>query len=145
MQTFVPYSRPYALPLPLVAPTAVTSAPDVNYPDVSGGGLMALANATSNFALRFSGESPARKARYCLPTRASSSRYNQNRHWQAYCVSVGTCRTQALLAQTSARLQASCKAVSRLAARVPASCEFVSQSLLTCRGAHMAQLLVTLS
>ena len=61
MQTFVPYSRPYALPLPLVAPTAVTSAPDVNYPDVSGGGLMALANATNNFALRFVGERQSSK------------------------------------------------------------------------------------
>jgi len=59
VQTFVPYGRPYALPLPLVAPTAVTASPDVNFPDVSAGGLMTLANATSNFALRFSGEIPA--------------------------------------------------------------------------------------
>ena len=54
---FKPYNSPYATPLPTNArPTAVTAAPNVNYPDVSSGGVMALANATSNFALRFVGE-----------------------------------------------------------------------------------------
>jgi len=52
-QTFVPYGSPYATPIPANAtPTAVTAAPNVNYPDVSSGGDMTLANATNNFALR---------------------------------------------------------------------------------------------
>ena len=78
VQTFVPYCRPYALPLPLVAPTGVTSAPDVNFPDVSAGGLMTLANATSNFALRFSGESPALEAVSRCLTRAFWLQYSLN-------------------------------------------------------------------
>jgi len=54
---FKPYNSPYATPIPANAtPTAVTAAPNVNYPDVSSGGVMALANATNNFALRFVGE-----------------------------------------------------------------------------------------
>ncbi len=67
-QTFVPFvanqSEPYGSPnkLPLLGnlrPTATTTTPDVNFPDVSSGGLMALANATTNFALRFVGERPS--------------------------------------------------------------------------------------
>jgi len=58
MQTFVPYGSPYTMPIPQDArPSAVTSASSVNYPDVSSGGVMALANATTDFALRFVGES----------------------------------------------------------------------------------------
>ena len=63
VQTFVPYNSPYTLPIPANArPTAVTTAPGINYPDVSSGGLMTLANATTNFALRFVGVSPAMSA-----------------------------------------------------------------------------------
>jgi len=52
-QTFVPYGSPYMLPIPQDArPSAVTTATSVNYPDVSSGGLMTLANATTDFALR---------------------------------------------------------------------------------------------
>ena len=67
-QTFVPYGSPYTLPIPTNAtPRAVTTAPSVNYPDVSSGGLMTLANATSNFALRFVGEADAMTAEcHCL-------------------------------------------------------------------------------
>jgi len=55
-QVFNPYGRPYALPVPMtVQPSAVTVAPDLNFPEVSDGGLLALADAESNFALRFSG------------------------------------------------------------------------------------------
>jgi len=55
-QVFNPYGRPYALPIPTIAqPSAVTAAPDLNFPEVSDGGLLALADAESNFALRFSG------------------------------------------------------------------------------------------
>ncbi len=54
---FAPYGPPYTLPIPADAqPSAVTTAPDVNYPDTSSGGLMALAGVPANFSLRFSGE-----------------------------------------------------------------------------------------
>ncbi len=65
MQTFVPFVADQAKPsgspdkLPLLEtlrPTASTTTPDVNFSDVSSGGLMDLANATTNFALRFVGE-----------------------------------------------------------------------------------------
>ena len=57
MQTFVPYGSPYTQPIPRDAkPTAVTTAPSVNYPQASSGGVMDLANATADFALRFVGE-----------------------------------------------------------------------------------------
>jgi len=63
VQTFVPYGSPYTLPIPVNAtPSAVTTAPGVNFPDVSSGGLMTLANATSDFALRFVGEGPMEAA-----------------------------------------------------------------------------------
>ncbi len=67
-QTFIPFianqSEPYGSPnkLPLLVnltPTATATTPDVNFPDFSSGGLMALANATTNFALRFVGERPS--------------------------------------------------------------------------------------
>ena len=52
-----PYGSPYALPIPGSArPTALATAPNVSYPDVSSGGVFALANATANFALRLTGE-----------------------------------------------------------------------------------------
>ena len=57
MQVFKPYGSPYTLPIPTALhPIAVTTAPSINYPDVASGGLMALANASTNFGLRFSGE-----------------------------------------------------------------------------------------
>ena len=56
-QVYNPYGRPYTLPIPADAkPSAVTTAPDLNYPQASDGGLLALAGAGSEFALRFSGE-----------------------------------------------------------------------------------------
>jgi len=62
-QTFVPYGSPYTLPIPLDArPSAVTTVSSVNYTDVSSGGLMTLANATTDFALRFVGEAHALNA-----------------------------------------------------------------------------------
>ena len=58
LQVYNPYGRPYTLPIPTtLQPSAVKTAPNVSYPDAStGGGLMALANASTNFGLRFSGE-----------------------------------------------------------------------------------------
>jgi len=54
---FSPYNSPYTLPIPASArPSAVTVAPSVNYPQAGSGGVMALANATTNFALRFTGD-----------------------------------------------------------------------------------------
>ena len=69
LQSFVPFianqSEPYGSPnkLPLLGnlmPTATATTPDVNFPDVSSGGIMDLANATTNFALRFVGARPSR-------------------------------------------------------------------------------------
>lgn len=57
-QVFNPYRSPYTLPIPAIAePNAVTTAPNLDYPQANDGGLMALADAETNFALRFSGES----------------------------------------------------------------------------------------
>ena len=57
-QVFKPYNSPYTLPIPASArPSAVTTAPNLNYTDAGSGGVMALANAATNFALRFTGES----------------------------------------------------------------------------------------
>ena len=57
VQVFNPYNNPYPLPFPASAqPTAVTSAPGLNYPQASSGGVMALAGATEFFGLRFSGD-----------------------------------------------------------------------------------------
>ena len=54
---FKPYNSPYKLPIPASAkPSATTTAPSVNYPQASSGGVMALAKATTNFALRFTGD-----------------------------------------------------------------------------------------
>jgi len=57
---FAPYGRPYTLPIPAGAqPSAVTTAPDVNYvnyPASSDRDLIALAGVSENFSLRFSGE-----------------------------------------------------------------------------------------
>lgn len=59
-QVYVPYGSPYTLPVPTtLQPSAVTAAPNVSYPDAAGG-LMALSGASTNFALRFSGERAAR-------------------------------------------------------------------------------------
>ena len=56
-QVFAQYGRPYTLPIPAgVQPSAVTTAPNVSYPDVGSGGLIALAGVPANFSLRFSGE-----------------------------------------------------------------------------------------
>ena len=56
-QVFAPYGRPYTLPIPSNAkPRAVSTAPNVNYPQSSSGGVMSLADATTDFALRLSGE-----------------------------------------------------------------------------------------
>ena len=67
VQVFRPYGSPYTLPIPTaLQPTAVTTAPNISYPDVASGGLMALANATTNFGLRFSGEGCAEQARIPL-------------------------------------------------------------------------------
>ncbi len=56
-QVLKPYNSPYTLPIPASArPSATTTAPSLNYPQASSGGVMALANATTNFALRFTGE-----------------------------------------------------------------------------------------
>ena len=50
----MPYGSPYTLPIPATQEaTAVTTAPNVSYPDTASTGLVALANPT--FALRFSG------------------------------------------------------------------------------------------
>ena len=57
LQVFKPYTSPYTLPIPAsVRPSATTTAPSVNYTQASSGGVMALANATTDFALRFTGE-----------------------------------------------------------------------------------------
>ena len=45
------------LPIPASAPpSSVTTAPNVSYADSNSSGVMVLAKATTNFALRFSGE-----------------------------------------------------------------------------------------
>ncbi len=55
-QVFKPYNSPYTLPIPASSkPSAMTTAPLVNYTASSTGGVMALAGTTTNFALRFSG------------------------------------------------------------------------------------------
>jgi len=90
VQSFVPFvanqSEPYGSPdkLPLLEtlrPTASTTTPDLNYPDVSSGGLMALANATTNFALRFVGE------------RASPEGRSREGFWPPHSLTRGTCDT----------------------------------------------------
>ena len=54
---FAPYKPPYTLPIPAgKQPSSVTTAPSVNYPDASSGGLIDLAGVAANFSLRFSGE-----------------------------------------------------------------------------------------
>jgi len=59
MQVYSPYGRPYTLPIPTtLKPSAVRTAPNVSYPDAISGGLFALANASTDFGLRFSGENP---------------------------------------------------------------------------------------
>ena len=56
LQVYNPYNTPYTLPIPATAtPSAVTTVPNISYPDVLSGGLMTLAGATTNFALRFTG------------------------------------------------------------------------------------------
>ena len=56
-QVFKPYNSPYTLPIPASAkPAAVTTAPLVNYTQAGSGGVMTLANATTNFALRLTGD-----------------------------------------------------------------------------------------
>ena len=56
MQVFAPYGSPYTLPFPVSArPSAVTTAPNVSYPQVGTGGVMALADQTTFFGLRFTG------------------------------------------------------------------------------------------
>ena len=56
-QVFNPYNSPYALPFPASAqPSAVATAPNVSYPESNSSGVMALAHATTNFGLRFSGD-----------------------------------------------------------------------------------------
>jgi len=59
-----PYGSPYTLPIPTTRqPSAVRTAPNISYPDAgNGGGLMALANASTNFGLRFTGEGFAEQA-----------------------------------------------------------------------------------
>jgi len=53
---FIPYNSPYTLPFPAsLQPSAVTTAPNVSYPQSNSSGVMALAHATTNFGLRFSG------------------------------------------------------------------------------------------
>ena len=82
-QTFVPYGSPYTLPIPKNAtPSAVKTVPGVNYPDVSSGGLMTLANATTNFALRFVGEGS------CYERRVST--YHEG-VWPTHSLTRGCC------------------------------------------------------
>ena len=58
-QVYSPYESPYTLPFPASAqPSAVATAPNVSYPDSNSSGVMALAHATTNFGLRFSGDDP---------------------------------------------------------------------------------------
>jgi len=53
---FNPYDTPYTLPFPASAqPSAVATAPNVSYPESNSSGVMALAHATTDFGLRFSG------------------------------------------------------------------------------------------
>ncbi len=53
---FSPYGSRYTLPIPAGAtPKATTTARNVNYTEASMGGIMDLAEATTNFALRFTG------------------------------------------------------------------------------------------
>ena len=62
-QVYNPYNNPYTLPIPTsIQPSAVTTAPNLNYPQAASGGLMALANATEFFALRFLGEQATRNS-----------------------------------------------------------------------------------
>ena len=109
MQTFVPfiddqsapYGSPNKLPIPGNAtPTASTTTPGVNFPDVSSGGLMALANATTNFALRFVGERSSDKSlSYCL--RGSSRRLTAS--LDVIVAHVGCYRTRLQHEQASAK------------------------------------------
>ncbi len=53
---FSSYGSQYTLPIPAsAAPKATTTARTVNYTEASMGGIMDLAKATTNFALRFTG------------------------------------------------------------------------------------------
>jgi len=56
LQVFSPYGSQYTLPIPASAtPKATITARTVNYTEASMGGIMDLAKATTNFALRFTG------------------------------------------------------------------------------------------
>lgn len=71
---FSPYGQPYTLPIPVSAqPKAVTMAPNVNYPSASSGGLKTLANATTDFGLRFVGEQSILKCALLLPLDRSNA------------------------------------------------------------------------
>ena len=55
-QVFSPYGSRYVLPIPASAtPKATTTALNVNFTEATMGGIMDLANSTTNFALRFTG------------------------------------------------------------------------------------------
>ena len=74
LQVFNPYTNPqYTLPIPATArPNAVKTTSNLNFPQAASGGVFRLAganaNATTMFALRFTGAS---KSRECcgLPVR----------------------------------------------------------------------------
>ncbi len=79
LQVLKPYNSPYTLPIPASArPAAVTTALLVNYTQAGSGGVMALADATSDFALRFMGDRPLPSCRG-LPLRASTCMQAQSR------------------------------------------------------------------
>ena len=57
LQVYSPYGSPYALPIPARQQScAITTAPNVSYAASKSSGVMALANATTDFGLRFTGE-----------------------------------------------------------------------------------------
>ena len=128
MQTFVPYGSPYTLPIPANAtPSAVTTAPGVNYPDVSGGGLTTLANATSDFALRFVGENPVMVADASRLARAC-------RTVQPEAAVLCTCelfRDPAAACRAFAQLQGDCLAASAPCHVHVGMCVFVSSAVGT--------------
>ncbi len=56
-QVFSPYGSRYTLPIPASArPKATTTALNVNFTEATMGGIFDLANSTTNFALRFTGD-----------------------------------------------------------------------------------------